>query len=318
MTIGIGALGPNAGLAVFRALQAAERVGTGSIGGFAVFAAILEDGTLHRAETQRGGTSTLFTDGETSGAEPPPDVATAPCAAIMSSGPDRPSPLSQFLAADPAIGLVTGHRLPNAAGHDGIPLNRAVLAAMGRGMDAQAALAEVLEADPDADAGMIALGLRAGIAAQNSRLVASRPDLGAARRMAGSATVEVLHNAIAPHASLTALVADIALATMQPDPEPAGSITVCAGTPLVLADAHRVIIGAGGEVQRIETDARGLLSGEHNCAAVYLGTPVVRGGVVIGTTLVEPNVVIRDGSVVSLSGQTRFSIPYIAQRSEKE
>ncbi|SFC33631.1 DUF6963 family protein [Tropicimonas isoalkanivorans] len=318
MTIGIGALGPNAGLAVFKALQAAERVGTGSIGGFAVFAAIAEDGTLHTAETQRGGTSTLFTEGETTGTVPPPSVASARRAAVMSSGPDRPSPLSQFLAADPAIGLVTGHRLPNAEGDDGVPLNKAVLAAMGRGLDAQAALAQVFEANPEADAGMIALGPHAGIAARNSRLVASRPDLGGARRTAGSATVAILHNAIAPHASLAALVADIALGIMQPDPEPAGSIAVCAGTPLVLAEAHRVIIDADGEVQRIETDAQRLLSGERNCAAIYLGAPVVRDGVVIGTTLVEPNVVVRDGRVVSLSGQARFSISYAAKRGDGE
>ena len=116
MTIGIGAIGPNAGLAVFKGLQAAERVGTGSIGGFAVFAAISEDGPLFMSETQRGGTATLFTAGETSGVLPPSEIAAAPYAAVMSSGPDRPAPLSQFLAADPAIGLVTGHRLPNARG----------------------------------------------------------------------------------------------------------------------------------------------------------------------------------------------------------
>ena len=231
MTIGIGAIGPNAGLAVFKGLQAAERVGTGSIGGFAVFAAISEDGRLFMSETQRGGTATLFTAGETSGVLPPSEIAAAPYAAVMSSGPDRPAPLSQFLAADPAIGLVTGHRLPNAAGRAGIALNKAVLALMGRGMSAQVALAEVLDAEPDADAGMIALGKGLGIAARSSRLVEGRPDLGAARRVAEEATVEVLHNAIKPHASLAPLVADIVLGVLQPTFLPAGSITVHAGTP---------------------------------------------------------------------------------------
>ena len=44
MTIGIAAHGPNAGLAVYRSLRATERVGTGSIGGFAAFGAISADG----------------------------------------------------------------------------------------------------------------------------------------------------------------------------------------------------------------------------------------------------------------------------------
>jgi hypothetical protein len=60
MTIGIAAHGPNAGLTVYRSLRATERVGAGSIGGFAAFGAISADGKLLRHETQRGGTSTAF------------------------------------------------------------------------------------------------------------------------------------------------------------------------------------------------------------------------------------------------------------------
>ena len=44
MTIGIGACGPHAGRAVFDALAAAEKVGTGAIGGFVTYAAIGEGG----------------------------------------------------------------------------------------------------------------------------------------------------------------------------------------------------------------------------------------------------------------------------------
>jgi hypothetical protein len=65
MTIGIAAWGPDAGHAVFEALKVAEKVGRGSIGGFAVFVAITSDGRVIRAETQRGGTATLFLQGET-------------------------------------------------------------------------------------------------------------------------------------------------------------------------------------------------------------------------------------------------------------
>src|ERR1700686_2557427 len=117
MTIGIAARGPNAGLAVYRSLRAAERVGTGSIGGFATFAAITADGKLLRHETQRGGTSTLFIEGESTGTEPPPEVAAATSAAVISSGPDRPEP-EKLLSADPLAGLVTGHRMPITIGVD--------------------------------------------------------------------------------------------------------------------------------------------------------------------------------------------------------
>jgi hypothetical protein len=97
---------------------------------------------------------------------------------------------------------------------------------------------------------------------------------------------------------------------MLPDPAPAGEIVIRSGTPFVASDAHRVIVGANGEVERIETDVAFLTRGRHNCAAVYLGAPVLRDGVMVGTTLVEPNVIVEDGRVVSLSGQPVFRIPY--------
>lgn len=314
MTIGIGAIGKNAGLAVFGALQAAERVGTGSIGGYAVFAAIDANGELRLAQTQRGGTATLFTDGERTGGPPPPDVAKARFAVVMSSGPDRPEPLMQFLAADPRTGLVTGHRLPNTRGPDGVAMNSAVLACMARGLSAKAALDEVLQANPDVDAGMIALGPDGGIAARNSRLVSRRPDLGAARRAdeTGQAVVEVLHNAIRPHNSLAALVADIALSIMAPSNSAVGEIIVIAGTPVIHGPRNRVLVDVENKVLSVETENSSLISGRHNCAAIYLGAEVVRNGTVVGNTLMEPNVMVEAGKIQSLSGQSEVRIPFAA------
>jgi hypothetical protein len=310
VTIGIGACGPGAGLAVFRTLAAAERVATGAIGGFAVFAAIGRDGTLHTAQTQRGGSKTLFTSGETTGVEPPPEIASAPFAGVISSGPDRPEPLGQFLVADPTAGLVTGHRLPNMAGSSGVAVNRQVLGLMLEGADARTALRRVLDAEPGIDAGMIALGPERGIAALNSRLVSKRPDIGQASLTREEAGVEILFNAIRPRATLAPLLAEIAMQVMLPDPAPAGEIVVRAGTAFVASGAHRVIVDADNEVVCIETDVAFLTRGRHNCAAVYLGAPVVRDGVPVGRTLVEPNVIVEDGRIVSLSGQRIFAIPY--------
>lgn len=310
MTIGIGAVGPRAGLAVFRALQAAERVASGAIGGFAVLAAIDANGRLVRAETQRGGTATLFTSGEATGGTPPPAVADAPFAALISSGPDRPSPLAQFLAADPRVGLVTGHRLPNATGPEGRAYNTAVLARMADGASAAAALEAVLGASPEADAGMIALGPGRGMAALNSARVATRPDLGAAGLSVADAHIEILHNAILPRLALAPLLAELAISVMRPPPPASGSVSVRAGTPLMGAPRARVIADADGTAMRIETDVPALLNGRHNCAAVYLGTPVVADGRHLGHTTMEPNIMVEDGRIVSLSGQPSVDIPY--------
>jgi hypothetical protein len=317
MTIGIGAAGPRAGLAVFRALQIAERAGSGSIGGYAVFAAIAGDGTLHRAETQRGGTATLFTAGERTGVEPPDDIANAPFAALMSSGPDRPAPLSQFLPGDGGIGLVTGHRLPNAAGPDGVPLNASVLAWMGRGLSADAALARVLDAAPDADAGMIALGPGRGIAMLNSARVARRPDLGSALATSpAGAAVAILHNAIWPARTLAPLLAEIALEVMVSSRAALGTIEVRTGVAVVASERDRVIVDDRGVAVRIETTDARIVHGRWNCAAIYVGAEVVRDGSVLGATMEEPNVVVEDGVVVRLSGQPRFVIPY-GEKSRK-
>jgi hypothetical protein len=309
MTIGIGAMGPNAGLAILRALAAAEAVGSGAIGGFAVFAALTADGRVLRAETQRGGTATLFTDGESTGTAPPPEFAAAPFAALMSSGPDRPTPLSQFLAASQA-GLVTGHRLPNTPGPDGRPVNEAVLADLASGIGAEQALAHVFDGDPEVDAGMIALGPGCGIAARNSRRVAARPDLGIAQMAAGDVAVCVLHNAIRPSAELAPLVAAVAFEVLAPPHLVAGHAIVRAGTPLALAEAHRLTIGPDGVATLIETTDTRILSGRHTCAAIYLGADVVQDGVSLGRTIMEPNVLVENGHVLRLSGQPEVRIPY--------
>ena len=311
MTIGIGAIGPNAGLAVFRALQAVEAVGRGSIGGFAAFAVLDATGAVLRAETQRGGTATLFTEAETTGGDPPPEIAAAPCAAVISSGPDRPVPLAQFLAAAPGIGLVTGHRLPNTPGADGRPVNLIALDALVEGRNAAAALAEALPPDRRLDAGLIALGPQAGIAARNSPRVEERPDLGQARRACvdGTIAVEVLHNAIRPVASLAALAAEIAMDCMRPV-SVCGRLVVRRGCPVLQGSADRVHVGDDLVALRIETTDPIPAARPHNCAAIYLGSEVWQNDRPIGRTLLEPNVVVDEGRVLALNGLAEFRLPF--------
>jgi hypothetical protein len=316
MTIGVAAWGPNAGLAVFEALRMAERAGTGSIGGFAAFAAIGGAGEVLRAATQRGGSMTLFTDGEVTGTAPPEAFSQARVAAVMSSGPDRPEPLAQFVAADGKIGLVTGHRLPNQPGDSGRPLNLEVLALMGTGIAPQLALDRVLAANPEADAGMIAVAAGGAMASGNSARVGRRPDIGAARRCAQGpdgaalAVVEVLHNAIFPAESLAPLVADAGLARLIGTHRPDGHVLLGAGTEVCAGSEDAVDVDASGRVLRVVTTDERLTQGVWNCAAVYLGAFVRQEGRCIGRVVSEPNMIVRDGRVVSLSGQSEVAVPF--------
>lgn len=318
MTIGIAATGPNAGLAIFTALRAVERVGRGAIGGFASFVCITAAGELRRAETQRGGTATLFVDGETTGTGPPAAVAEARFAAVMSSGPDRPRPLAQFTPGDAAVGLVSGHRLPNVPGADGEPINLAVLQRMRAGATASEAVQLVLRRNAEADAGLIALDLEGGLFAANSDFVAARGDLGFALEhdALSGAGVAVLHNAVHPVAGLAPLAAAIALDTMSPPDRIDFHVIVAAGTPVVAGAANAVVLGDGERAERVEVTRAAFLHGTAEGAVIGPNAVVRRGDAVLGRTLFEPYGVVSDGRIRSLSGVEEVRIAVGAVRRE--
>lgn len=304
MTIGIAVSGPMAGLAAFMALRAVERVARGAVGGFVSFVVVTEEGRLLSADTQRGGTTTLFTDGETSGVLPPPAFATARLAGLMSSGPNRPEPLLQFTPADPAAGIVTGHRLPNMPGAGGLPLNVAVLERLKRGETPRAAVEAELAANPRADAGLIALALDGGLYAADSALVRQRGDRG---RYLGEdaktgARCAVLHNSIFPVEPLAPLAAAIAFDAMAPADQADFHVTVAAGTPLALDGEACLHLGAGGRVERITVTDPVWLGGCHHGAALPHGVAVREGGRLLGRAVFEPYCVVENGILVSLSG----------------
>lgn len=311
MTIGIGASGPGAGLAVFRGLQAAEAVGRGSIRGFAVFAAIMPSGQLVYAETQRGGSRTLFIEAETTGIDPTPQIQLATAAAIISSGPERPLPLRQFLAGEAQVGLVSGHRMPNRPGTSGMALNAETLSLMAQGLPAATSVQKVLAANPDADVGLIAIDLQGGIYAQNSHRVSQRPDVGQASRIhpTTQSQVSVLHNAIDPTPSLADLVADIAIAEMGPPPI-AGWITVPANIPVIYGPENRVSVNEDGMAYEIMTTDLQLTQGRQLGSAIYLHSYVQTADQVLGKTLVEPFCTVQDGILTEMSGQTTLRISY--------
>ena len=310
MTIGIGAFGPNAGLAVFRALRAAEKVGTGAIGGFATFAAITADGRAIFAVTQRGGAATAFTEGETTGVDPWPKFGSARVAAVISSGPDRPGDLTKFIPVDPAVGLVTGHRIPPTTGKNGLPMNSDALARMQSGIAAADAATVVIGENPEADCGLMCVDLAGRIGFANTIRVLRRPDVATALRSDTGASVAVLHNAIRPHQAIADLAAAIAIETMTANQAPRGYVTIAAGTPIGMGDENAVYCDSMGRALRVTTtDPSVGIRGELG-AAIYLASAVYLDTTLAGHTTFEPITTIQDGRLVAFSGKDELRISF--------
>ena len=305
MTIGIAAFGPNAGRAVFAALRAVEAVARGAIGGFVSFVAITASGGVERRQTQQGGSVMIFPGGAIPG-----DIAEARVVGVMSSGPDRPEPLSQFTPADGKVGLVTGHRMPNTVGVNGMNLNDEVLELMRRGHHPREAVGDVIGANPDVDAGIIALSIDGGLHAGDTASVARRGDAG--RAVIGSAAqgaaVAVLHNAIRPHRPIALLAAEIALDVMQPADRPDGWITFRQGIRVVAGPANTVTIGKDGLVEAIVVENPKFLAGRWNFGIGY-ETRVVRAAEAIAAMLYEPYMVLQDGRLRTIDGQAELAVP---------
>ncbi|MFO1068873.1 MAG: hypothetical protein U1E14_10145 [Geminicoccaceae bacterium] len=305
MTIGIAAFGPNAGIGIFKGLRAAERVGTGSIGGFATYAAITDDGRLLRSETQRGGSSTLFLEGETTGVEPPEAIATARFAALISSGPERPD-LVKLVAADPKVGLVTGHRLPIQVGVDGVPMNDQALELMRAGRSPQEAVDHVIGRNPEADCGLIALDVTGRLYGRNTeRVLRRKPDMSelAQESPDGRARVIVFYNAIRPHLVLAPLMAQITLDAMLGVPGPDATIFMPADLPVRLGPEMAIFCDAAGTAQYLTTADPLAVKGTHIGAVVQYGAPVYADGKLIGRAMFEVMTLTVDGVLKQMSGQ---------------
>ncbi|MFW5881961.1 MAG: DUF6963 family protein [Roseicyclus sp.] len=298
MTIGIGIAGPGAGGAALAALAAVERVGRGMIGGFVSLAALDAQGRMHRAETQRGGAAALFPAGT------PDDIARAPRVALMSSGPDRVPPLSQFTPAAEGVGCLSGHRLPNMPGRPGgEPVNALALARLVDGAPPQAALDAVLADHPDADAGLIAVTVAGEVAAANSRRAAARTDAGLLVTEGAGLKIAILHNAIFPVAGLAALAAGAAMDAAAPADGFDFEITLSAGLALSTAPPACVEIDGAGRVVALSGLPPGWAASVWQGAAAMRGAPVTREGQRLGVLVSEAYCVARDGVLHSCDGQ---------------
>lgn len=286
MTIGIAAFGAGAGRAVLAGLAAVEAVGGGEIRGFGVFRALATDGRMVDAEAQRDGGGALRAALERQGLLAAAESATV--AALISSGPDRPEPLVQFLPGS-AAGLVTGHRLPNTPGPDGVPMNVAALRRLEAGESPAAAVGAVVAASPEIDAGLIAV-VPGALAVAETRRVLRRNDRGCARLMlAGDAAgVAVLHNAIQPFEGLATLAAGAARAALEAALPPPPAFRILPGTRIEPAAEDGVWLDEDGAVLRVAGCNPGLAQYRGwTSSAVYLGTPVHVGGRRAGITVGE-------------------------------
>jgi len=311
MTIGIGAYGPRAGEAVFFALQQVELIGKGSIGGFAVFAVIKNDGELVYYTTQRGGTKTLVTQGEVTGVLPPTGVLSANIAGVISSGPDRAEPLETGLPTKVGVGIVTGHRLPRSTCRvHGIPMNQEVLELMETGLDANTAVEKVVEENIERDVGLIAISVNGTMGVQNSSKVERRPDYAKIYRedSTKNAKVAVLMNSIHPVPAAAEVAAGVAMDIMTEKQTPDFELQVKVGHKIEVGSQDEVHVDANLSITRLITSDEASLIGTQRCCIPYIGAKVMQHGRVIGYVITEPSTNLEDGIIVNFRGETEVSV----------
>lgn len=304
MTIGIAATGPWAGQGILAGLRAVEEIGRGAIGGFVSAAVITEERKLLRAETQNGGTTGLFEN------HPPEAFLRAPFAALISSGPNRPPPLSLFVAAAPDVGIVTGHRFPQVKGTDGVPLNEAILAAIKRGNAPQRSIDDVIAALPGFDAGFVALALDGNVGLGNMPSVLRRADQGAAIEHCADigASVAILHNAIHPHNAVSVLAKEITLDQMQQSQKQLDVITVTGGVALRHGSRPEIHVNQALQTTEIlhpealSMSSEGAFGLGDRVSVLCLDQP-------LGWLDHEPFMVVKNGVVVTLDGKDEIELP---------
>lgn len=301
MTISIAATGANAGRAILDALASAEAICSGAIGGF-VAAGSINGNSIVRAQTQRGGVARLDYDGDRAA------FNAGTVAGFIASGPNRPEPLADYLVASAGIGLVTGHRLPSFPGIDGKPMNLSVLEMMTNGIGVQDAVTTILERNPSADCGLIAIDTK-GNGHYGNSVGMNRPDAGMTAAGRGNSSVWVLHNAVEPVTSLAPLLAELTLNSMAPDYAPAGSITLQAGCEVQPGNSTQFQIDADNRVYTIrlsEYPNSETLPGPIN---IGYRPPVFRDDQLAGCLLYEPFLVATSNKLISIDGLSELKVP---------
>jgi hypothetical protein len=286
MTIGVAAWGPNAGDAVRAAVLGAELLGRGAIGGFAVFAILDEHGAVDHRVSQRGGINAL---------ELPERWLRARHAAVISSGPDRPEPLVQFLPGVDRMALVTGHRSPHLPGRGGVPVNRLAMNRIAAGASPQEAVDATLQENPESDAGLVALDMHGRLGWGNTRRVMRREDGGSCHRDNGAARIALLHNSIPAHTGLAESVADLAWNCLTGETVPTRFLHLRESVAIRPSDRDRVHVRENGDIIAVDSADPLLPSANRRGWAVYLGTEVWQAERLIGHAASELSIEIAQG-----------------------
>lgn len=297
MTIGIAVHAPGAARAALAGLEAVEAVGRGAIGGFVSLSVITPGGEVHNLGVQKGGARAMLADPALT------RLAAARLAVLMSSGPDRPEPLSQFTPAAADAGLMTGHRLPNMPGPAGKPPNLVALQALRDGLSAAEAINRALGDAPGLDAGLIALTLDGEIAQANSASVAARDDIGQALVVEPGMSIAVMHNSILPHEALADLAVSAIRDTLAPKDAWTGSGTAI-GLTVRDGAAERALLTDPdtGAILGFEAAASEWRRPAWEGCPVRRGDPVVAGGRVVGKVIQEAYCILRNGTVTQTRG----------------
>lgn len=282
MTIGIASYGAYAGAAVSTGVLGAELLGRGAIGGFAVFAILDTEGDLHYRTTQDGGLRALSL---------PASWREAKVAAAISSGPNRPEPLIQFLTGRSGVGMVTGHRLPNSPNQDGKPLNEVALDALALSGDPKRAVDTAMEGCDEIDAGLIVVSLGGVLAWSNSARVRRRHDMGEANYVRSECGFALMHNSIfvarGGCQSLADAVAGMVRQTLNGEPASHWLVHLDTPIPLQMASRDCIHIDANDRIVALETANTNLLAADRIGAASYLSADVCREGRKVGEAETE-------------------------------
>ena len=308
MTIGIVVRGPQAGTALVNSLSAIESIAEGSIGGFVSFVVLDKDHTPTFYKCQAGGITSLFACENKS--DLPIELMNATRAALISSGPNRPEPLHRFLAWDDKGNLVSGHRFPHMQTKQNIPLNQQALSILQMYGSDEHRLDELIEQNPDLDAGLVTMDAHGCIYQSNTARVAARGDTASRNMQTPEYAYSITLNSILPPDPIAEILAVKLQRRLELDRRPVLHVTT--DSPISNSNVKSVEIDDTGRVVNINTPERHWFSPEHEGALIETGTIVLRDSVTIGKVHEEPYVISRNGKIIALSGKQNVSLRYAA------
>jgi hypothetical protein len=315
MTIGIVARGKGAGAALVNSLRGIEHVAEGAIGGFVSLIVIDANNKPTLFECQTGGVSELFAADNSkhkdrnnsdvnigsSVLQLPTELLESNRAALISSGPHRPSPLKRFLAWDTRGNLVTGHRFPQTPTDDGTPLNQKVLEVIQEYGADSSILNTLLTENAELDAGYVLIDAKGMIFQGDTERVKARGDTANARISCEGYSFGITMNSIYPKQIIVDLLCEKLKQTLSA--EQPTTITVDTKAVILISFEKRVEINIAKRVTHIYTPEKCWFKTSSEGALLETGTLITQHGKPVGRILEEPYVVAANGQIMTLSGE---------------